>query len=74
LTTRRMKEKEMELIGDWIVQVINEVKSYEMPDDKDARNEAIQEFRKEIVKNEKIKKIKKEVVELCKKFPLYPDL
>jgi glycine hydroxymethyltransferase len=74
LTTRGMKEKEMELIGDWIAQVINEVKGYEMPDDKDAKNEAIQKFRKEIVKNQEIKKIKKEVVELCKKFPLYPNL
>jgi glycine hydroxymethyltransferase len=74
LTTRGMKEKEMELIGDWIAQVINEVKDYDMPDDKDAKNEAIQKFRKEIVKNQEIKKIKKEVVELCKKFPLYPNL
>lgn len=74
LTTRGMKEKEMELIGDWIAQVINEVKGYEMPDDKNARNETIQKFRKEIVKNQKIKKIKKEVIELCKRFPLYPGL
>lgn len=74
LTTRGMKEKEMEMIGDWVSQIIKEVKDYDMPDDKDARNETIQKFKKEIVKNEKIKKIKKEVVELCKKFPLYPDL
>jgi glycine hydroxymethyltransferase len=74
LTTRRMKEKEMELIGDWISQIIYEVKDYEMPDDKDARNVSIEKFRKEIVKNQKIKKTKKEVVELCKRFPLYPDL
>jgi glycine hydroxymethyltransferase len=74
LTTRGMKEKEMEMIGDWIAQVINEVKDYEMPDDKDAKNQAIEKFRKEIVKNKKIKKIKKEVIKFCKKFPLYPDL
>jgi len=74
LTTRGMKEKEMELIGDWIAQIIYEVKDYEMPDDKEARNKIIEKFRKEIVKNQKINKIKKEVVELCKKFPLYPEL
>ena len=74
LTTREMKEKEMELIGDWITDVINEVKDYDMPDDKDARQKSIEKFRKEIVKNDKIKKIKNEIVELCKKFPLYPDL
>jgi glycine hydroxymethyltransferase len=74
LTTRGMKEKEMELIGDWIADVINEVKDYDMPDDKDARQKSIEKFRKDIVNNNKIKKIKNEIVELCKKFPLYPDL
>jgi glycine hydroxymethyltransferase len=74
LTTRGMKEKEMELIGNWIVRVINEVKGYEMPDEKDARDKAIEKFKKEITKNKKIKKIKKEVVELCKRFPIYPEL
>jgi len=74
LTTRGMKEKEMELIGDWIARVINEVKCYEMPDEKDARDKAIKKFKKEIVKNQKIKKIKKEVFELCKRFPIYPEL
>ena len=74
LTTRGMKEKEMRMIAEWISQVIFEVKDYEMSDDKDERNEAIKKFREEITKNQKIKKIKKEVVELCKKFPLYPDV
>jgi len=74
LTTRGMKEKEMELIGDWITDVINEVKDYYMPDEKDARQKSIEKFRKDIVNNNKIKKIKNEIVELCKKFPLYPDL
>ena len=74
LTTRGMREKEMELIGDWIADVINEVKNYEIPDDKDARGKAIENFRKKIILNKKIKKIRNEVVELCKKFPIYPDL
>jgi glycine hydroxymethyltransferase len=74
LTTRGMEEKEMELIGDWIVDIISEVKDYEMPEDKDERNEAIEKFRKEIVANKKLKKIKEEVVELCKKFPIYSEL
>ena len=74
LTSRGMKEKEMKLIANWIAEIIYEVKDYEMSDDKDTRNEIIQKFRKEIEKNEKIKRIKKEVVELCKKFPLYPGL
>jgi glycine hydroxymethyltransferase len=74
LTTRGMKEKEMVLIGNWIAEIIFEVHGYEMPDEKLARNEAIQKFRSNIATNEKIKKIKQEVVELCKQFPLYPEL
>jgi len=74
LTTRGMKEKEMQFIGGWIAEVINEIKDYEMPDDKDAKNKAIEQFKKDIEKNQKLKKIKEEVVELCKKFPLYPEL
>jgi len=74
LTTRGMKEIEMETIGGWIAQVINEIKDYDMPDDKDARNEAIEKFKKDIENNHQLKKIKENVVELCKKFPLYPEL
>jgi len=74
LTTRGMKESEMELIADWIADVIDEVKDYEISDDKDSRNKAIEKFKNEIVKNKKIKNIKNEVLELCKRFPLYPDL
>ena len=73
LTTRGMKEKEMELIADWITEVIMEVKDYDMPDEKEKRNKAIQKFKEEIKKNEKIKEIREKVVELCKKFPLYPN-
>jgi glycine hydroxymethyltransferase len=74
LTTRGMKEKEMELIGDWIVDVINEVKNYEMPDKNDERQKSIEKFRKEIVTNKKIKKIRNDIIEFCKKFPIYPEL
>jgi glycine hydroxymethyltransferase len=74
LTTRGMKEREMELIADWIAQVIYEVKDYELPEDKDARAEYLRKFRKEIAENRVLKRIKKEVVELCRRFPLYPEL
>ena len=45
----------------------------DMPDEKEKRNKAIQKFKEEIKKNEKIKEIREKVVELCKKFPLYPN-
>jgi glycine hydroxymethyltransferase len=74
LTSRGMKEKEMELIAGWISEIINEIKGYELPEDKEARDKAIQKFKEEMAKNKKIKEVKEKVVELCKKFPLYPEL
>lgn len=73
LTTRGMEEEEMKLIGKWISQVIDEIKKYFLPEDKEERKELLKKFREEIKTNENIKKIREEVRELCKKFPLYPN-
>ena len=72
LTTRGMKEKEMELIGKWIADVVKEIGKYELPADKKEINDYLKKFREEIKNNAKIHQIKNEVMELCKKFPLYP--
>jgi glycine hydroxymethyltransferase len=74
ITTRGMKEAEAEQIGNWIAEVIKEIKSYKMPQDKEERKKTIETFKEEIKNNEKIKEINTKVVELCKKFPLYPDM
>jgi hypothetical protein len=49
------------------------VKDFELPEDKEERNVYLKEFKERIKKNENIRGIKNEVVELCNKFPLYPD-
>jgi glycine hydroxymethyltransferase len=72
ITTRGMKEKEMEQIGKWIADIVNEVKDYQLPVDKEERKEYIKEFKEKISKNDNIAKIKDNVVELCNQFPLYP--
>ncbi|MEK6869747.1 MAG: hypothetical protein AABX74_05925, partial [Nanoarchaeota archaeon] len=72
ITTRGMKEGEMETIGKWIADIIKEAKGFKLPDDKEERNDYLKEFKERIKKNENIKKIRNEVVELCKSFPLYP--
>ena len=51
ITTRGMKESEMEIIADWI-------------------NEAIENWQDE----NRLKEIRSRVVEMTKKFPLYPEL
>src|SRR3989338_8130837 len=73
LTTRGMKEKDMEHIGKWISEVIHEIKKYQLPEDKKEINDYLRKFREEIKQNKEIHEIRNNVVELCKKFPLYPD-
>lgn len=70
ITTRGMKEKEMEVIADWIAQVVNLVKIYKLPEAKEKRAKYLKEFREYIANNETIKKIKKEILEFGKKFPI----
>jgi glycine hydroxymethyltransferase len=74
ITTRGMKEDEMQKIGKWMADVINEVKDYNLPDDKEERKEYLAKFASEIKGNEVINRVRDEIVELCSKFPLYPDL
>jgi glycine hydroxymethyltransferase len=74
VTTRGLKEREMEIIADWIVRVINEIKKYQLPADKAQIKDYLIRFRNEIKENNNISQVKKEVVEFCKKFPLYTTL
>lgn len=73
LTTRGMKENEMELIGNWISTVVKEIKNYRLPETKEERKEYLKKFNIDIKKNRNIKEIQNKVIELCKQFPLYPD-
>jgi glycine hydroxymethyltransferase len=74
LTSRGMKEREMEDIGEWIARIVFEVKDYELPEDKDKRIEVLKKFKEEIPNNPTVRQIKEKVIELCKQFPIYPDL
>jgi len=70
ITTRGMKEEEMKMIAHWIAQVVNEIKNYKLPENKEERRNYLKEFREDMAKNEKINKIREEVKKLCKKFPI----
>jgi len=73
ITTRGMKEGEMEKIGKWIAEIIKEVRDFELPEDKEERNAYLKEFKERIKNNKNIAKIRKDVIGLCGNFPLYPD-
>ncbi|MDO8548510.1 MAG: serine hydroxymethyltransferase, partial [bacterium] len=70
LTTRGMKEKEMERVGEWIARVVHEVSAYRLPADTKERGAYLERFKSELAKNENIKKIREEIRLFCKDFPL----
>jgi len=70
ITTRGMKEGEMEKIASWISQVIEEVKNEKLPSDKAARIEFMKDFRVRTPKNKKLLSIWEEVKNLTSNFPL----
>lgn len=69
-TTRGMKEKEMKFIGQKILQVLEILKKYHLPEKKEERGKYIANFEKEIEKNPLIKKLRAEVKKLALKFPI----
>lgn len=71
VTTRGMKESEMELIADWIFRSIEAVKDYTLPEDKKERNKFIAKFRSDALQNETLLQIREEVMQLTKDFELF---
>jgi len=71
VTTRGMKEQEMEQIADWIARVVEEVKSEVLPTDKVERRTFIKDFRARALKNKNLLTIRKEVEAMAGKFPLF---
>lgn len=70
ITTRGMKEKEMEKIASWITQVIEEIKSYQLPELKEERRQYVSLFEKNMAKNPVVLRVRGEIETLCESFPL----
>jgi len=70
ITTRGMKEKEMETIGRWISQVVSECSGYHLPAEKEKRREFIIRVRRDIGRNKKLQRIAIDVKKLCAAYPL----
>lgn len=66
LTTRGVKEKDMQQIATWIVGAIDAVKDYKMPHDKEQRKIYLAAFENEVGKNKKLLAIQKEVQAFAK--------
>ena len=70
LTTRGMKEKDMEKVGAWIARALRAVASYHLPSDTKERAAYIEHFKKDIRRNKELLAIRAEIRKFTKKFPL----
>jgi glycine hydroxymethyltransferase len=71
VTTRGMKEKEMEQIGKWIARAVDIVKDETLPKEKSERSRFIRDFRKRIGTNTDLLAIREEVKRTAEPFPLF---
>ena len=70
VTSRGMKEKEMEQAGKIIARIIKEFAPLDMPETKEERNVVAKEFKEKIKENAFVLEIKKEVNSLATNFPV----
>ncbi len=70
ITTRGMKEHEMEKIAEWIAEVVEIIKDDHLPEVKEQRQQYISEFKKRMQEDARIKIIRNLVKDLCAQFSL----
>lgn len=70
ITTRGMEEKDMIKVAGWINSAIEEVRSEQLPEEKEARSKFWKEYRARVTKNKKLLGIAKEVKTFCSKYPV----
>ena len=69
VTTRGMGEKEMKMIAEWILKVVDHEKDQLLPTGKEERIEFMKQFRKNLQNDTFLIGIASEVKNLCEKFP-----
>ena len=70
ITTRGMKEPEMKQIAKWILDVVEYVKPYKLPENPETRNTFMKGFKEKIRTDKKLLGIAEDVKKLCLKFPI----
>ncbi len=70
LTVRGMKENEMKIIAGYILSVIEHVKNFKLPEDKNKRLEFTKNYRQLIIKDKYLLTIAQKVKKLNKSFPI----
>lgn len=70
VTTRGMKEHEMEKIAEWIAEVVEIIKDERLPEAKEQRQSYIVDFKKRVQEDIRIQVVKNLVRDLCGQFPI----
>src|SRR3989344_1197774 len=70
LTSRGMKEQEMEQAGKLIARIVKEFAKIKLPEEKEKRAASVKEFSAKLADNSLIKEVKSQVIELASKFPV----
>lgn len=70
LTSRGMKLREMRQVAKWIGRVLNEIRQYQMPTEKESRLKYLKQFRVAITKNRRLRQIKQEIKRFASSYPL----
>jgi len=71
ITMRGMKAKEMRKIAEWISRAADEIKQFNLPENKEKIQEFLIKFHQIVKNNKKLAQIKREIKTLCKKFSVY---
>lgn len=69
-TTRGMREPEMDRIAEWIADVGQEIKPFQLPAGREERAPALKTFRRAIAENRRLEGLQNDVREFCLKFPV----
>lgn len=70
VTTRGLKQKEIKFIGQKIIEVLSEIKKYQLPTQKEERIKYVRNATQELKNNPVIKEVHKEIISLAKIYPL----
>ncbi|HVT00979.1 MAG TPA: serine hydroxymethyltransferase [Patescibacteria group bacterium] len=70
ITTRGLKEADMEKVANWITRVIEAVKDKKLPENKEERTKYFRELKKELATDKTLLTIGEEVKEFASKLPL----
>jgi glycine hydroxymethyltransferase len=70
LTTRGLKEKDMRQIAKWIIEIIEYIKPYKLPENKEMRGDFIKGFKQKMKKDTFLKQMSLKVKKLAVTFPV----